>query len=860
MRKKIIIVALLLAFSTQTAFASILGNLIESSSMIIAPNTNYYKTSFMSEQKGVGKQTEYFAEYMPTTDVLPIVVTGESIWGKRTIMQAIDYMNKNHMQPMLGINASYFSFSTGVPMGHVISNGEITSKDGTTLPSIGFRKDGTAFIADLGIYTTATFGEYVVEVPHINKYCQSSTQVLNLYTDAFDTNTHAQTNTINIILSNIDNKLAIGQTTNGTVEDIIYTNGAVDIPAGKMVLTLNMTGNQWIKQLLQTLQVGDTVSIKSEASTNSELWNTVYNALGSEGKRLVSNGQIQSGFEAGSAPRTAVGITAKGSVIFYVLDGRQQGYSYGAKQATIAQRMMELGCVDALNLDGGGSTSIAGVYPGSDTASVFNSPSEGALRQVTNFIFLQNMRESTGELGGLYIYPQKQNILAGSSFQIETKAVDTTFYPVALPESITYSIESGAGSINQSGVLTAGSSGDVTIKVQSGEVTGTATYTIVDSPTTISVYNRDTDQEVESISANGGAVVNLYAKATFAGSPLPSTAESYIWRIETGDIGEITANGQLILSENKNASGIISVTAGNTMKRIPVTITGGTERLDLYPYSEISIDNNSLIVDIYSYNAGIHAENCIISMDNKNISNLKNMELSVIDGQHIRYRYPLDTDFFAGLHKVTVLSELETGYRALNTWSYAPKEEMNNPFADTSAHWAKDIISYMNQAGIINGIREGEALYFSPDEPITRAAFAVMMANYLESDLSAFGDVDLNVFADRSQIPQWSENAVKAMYKLGVINGSLDNGILYFNPLKPITRAEIMTIVSRTLPNGLRVAEVGYADKNAIPQWAAGAVGLLANAGLVSGYEDNTIRPQNPVTRAEAAAMLFNVY
>lgn len=154
MRKKIIIVALLLAFSTQTAFASILGNLIESSSMIIAPNTNYYKTSFMSEQKGVGKQTEYFAEYMPTTDVLPIVVTGESIWGKRTIMQAIDYMNKNHMQPMLGINASYFSFSTGVPMGHVISNGEITSKDGTTLPSIGFRKDGTAFIADLGIYTT----------------------------------------------------------------------------------------------------------------------------------------------------------------------------------------------------------------------------------------------------------------------------------------------------------------------------------------------------------------------------------------------------------------------------------------------------------------------------------------------------------------------------------------------------------------------------------------------------------------------------------------------------------------------------------------------------------------------------------
>lgn len=858
MRKKIITIALLLSFCTQTAFASILGNLIDSSAMLIAPNTNYYQTSFMSEQKGVGKQTEYFAEYMPNTDVVPTVVTGESIWGKRTIMQAIDYMKKNHMQPMLGINASYFSFSTGIPMGHVISNGEITSKDGTTLPSIGFRQDGSAFIADLGIYTTATFGEYVVEIPHINKYCQNSTQVLNLYTDAFDTNTHAQPNTINIILSNADNRIGLGQTTNAIVEDIVYTNGAVDIPEGKMVLTLNMDGNQWIKQLLQTLQVGDAVSIHSEASINAEQWNTARHALGSEGKRLVRDGQVQSGFEAGSAPRTAVGITAKGSVIFYVLDGRQQGHSYGAKQATIAQRMLELGCVDALNLDGGGSTSIAGVYPGSDTASVFNSPSEGGLRQVTNFIFLQNMREPSGELGGLYIYPQKQNVLAGGTFQVETKAVDTTFYPITLPENLAYSIENGQGTIDQSGVLTAGAGGDITIKVQSGGVSGTATYTVVDSPTAITVYNRDNDQQLESITANSGAVVNLYAKASFAGSEIPSSAESYTWRIESGDIGEITSGGQLILSENKNAGGIISVTAGSTTKRIPVTITSGTERLDLYPYSEISMENNTLYVDIYSYQAGINTEASAVTLDKADITAA--MEMTGIDGRHIRYSYPLRPDFFDGLHKVSVISALDTGYRALNTWNYTPEDSLDNPFADTDTHWARDVISYMNQAGIVNGIREEGTVYFSPDEPITRAAFAVMMANYLAVDLSGYNDVDLGVFADQAQIPQWSESAVKAMYKLGVISGSLDNEKLYFNPLMPITRAEIMTIIARTLPNGLRVADVGYADKNVIPQWAAGAVGTLANAGLVSGYTDNTIRPQNPVTRAEAAVMLFNVY
>ncbi len=860
MRKKLIIIALLLTFSTQTAFASILGNLIDSSSMLIAPNTNYYKTSFMSDQKGVGRQTEYFAEYTPTADVLPVVVTGESIWGRRTIMQAIDYMTQNHMQPMLGINASFFSLSTGVPMGHVITNGEITSKDGTTLPAIGFRADGTAFIADLGIYTTATFGEYIVEVPHINKYCQSSTQVLNLYTDTFDTNTHAQTNTINIVLSNVDQRLGIGKTTNTTVEEIIYADGAVDIPVGKMVLTLNMTGNQWIKQLLQTLQIGDSVSIHSEATADSDLWNTAYNALGSEGKRLVRDGQVQSGFEAGAAPRTAVGITGTGSIIFYVLDGRQQGYSYGAKQATIAQRMIELGCVDALNLDGGGSTTIAGVYPGSDAASVFNSPSDGGLRKVTNFIFLQNMREPTGEVGGLYIYPQKQNILAGSSYQLETKAVDTTFYPTALPAEMDYSIESGDGSVSSTGLLTVGSSGDVTIKVQSGQASGTATYTIVNNPSSISVYNRDNDQLLESITANGGAVVNLYAKATFAGSPLPSSAESYTWRIESGDIGEITPAGQLILSENKTASGIISVTAGTTTKRIPVTITGGIESLELYPYSEINMDGNTLTVDIFSYNAGIDPENCTINLDQENIVGQAQTEYIVVDGKHIQYRYPVDDTFFNEIHKVTVISGLETGYRALNTWSYTPEENRESPFADTQDHWAKDVITYMNRAGVINGMQEENTLYFAPDQAITRAAFAVMMANYLEVDLSAYQDVDLSVFADWSEIPQWAAGAVKAMYQLGVISGSLNNGQLYFNPLQSVTRAEIMTIISRTLPNGLRVADVGYADKASIPTWASGAVGILANAGLVSGYADNTIRPQNPVTRAEAAVMLFNVY
>src|SRR5699024_12389077 len=47
------------------------------------------------------------------------------------------------------------------------------------------------------------------------------------------------------------------------------------------------------------------------------------------------------------------------SLVFYTIDGRRSGYSIGASMTQVAQRLIELGCVSALCLDGGGSTTIS---------------------------------------------------------------------------------------------------------------------------------------------------------------------------------------------------------------------------------------------------------------------------------------------------------------------------------------------------------------------------------------------------------------------------------------------------------------------------------------------------------------------
>lgn len=111
---------------------------------------------------------------------------------------------------------------------------------------------------------------------------------------------------------------------------------------------------------------------------------------------LVENGQVVSGLEAGRAPRTALGIKADGSMVFYTIDGRQSGYSVGATYSQVAQRLIELGCVQAVALDGGGSTTLGATLPGSDHFTVLSSPSDGNQRAVSNCLFLVTTAQPTG--------------------------------------------------------------------------------------------------------------------------------------------------------------------------------------------------------------------------------------------------------------------------------------------------------------------------------------------------------------------------------------------------------------------------------------------------------------------------------
>ena len=86
-------------------------------------------------------------------------------------------------------------------------------------------------------------------------------------------------------------------------------------------------------------------------------------------------------------PRTAVGLNAgRTKMILLVVDGRKPGVAVGMNYDELAAEMIRLGCREALNLDGGGSSVMAVREPGAEKFHILNQPTDGRERAVANVL------------------------------------------------------------------------------------------------------------------------------------------------------------------------------------------------------------------------------------------------------------------------------------------------------------------------------------------------------------------------------------------------------------------------------------------------------------------------------------------
>ncbi len=106
-----------------------------------------------------------------------------------------------------------------------------------------------------------------------------------------------------------------------------------------------------------------------------------------DGKNVTDTYYHSNGYKS-NQPMNAIGLTEDGKVHIFVIDGRQETYSMGMDVNDLSNFFVSLGCVNAINLDGGGSATYASVHQGKQTLRLRNSPSDGKERAISNALLM----------------------------------------------------------------------------------------------------------------------------------------------------------------------------------------------------------------------------------------------------------------------------------------------------------------------------------------------------------------------------------------------------------------------------------------------------------------------------------------
>lgn len=119
------------------------------------------------------------------------------------------------------------------------------------------------------------------------------------------------------------------------------------------------------------------------------------------------------------------------------------------------------------------------------------------------------------------------------------------------------------------------------------------------------------------------------------------------------------------------------------------------------------------------------------------------------------------------------------------------------------------------------------------------------------------GTSDPLFFVDQDKLDAQARQAIALTVQAGIISGYEDGS---FRPDAPITRAEMGTMIARALklPFGEK-EESGFSDHAVIPSWARGPVEAIRKLGIVVGRDGNKFVPNGQATRAEAISMLFRM-
>ncbi len=280
---------------------------------------------------------------------------------------------------VVGVNGDLFAWADGRPSGILMRDGVLVSPPNGQRSSAGVTLDGTLDVRRIKFFGTWRGGGQRRSLNEFNK--APGKNGIALFTSDYGTSTPRISGSYSVLLSGFP-----ASTPNTDIAATVAStsqNGSVGIAPGTAVLVARGIA---ATKLQAEAPVGTTVALRLILQPG---WDTVGDAIGG-GPVLVRSGRpvyraneaFETSLLAPRHPRSAVGQTADGRILLVAVDGRQSGYSVGMTTFEMAQTLVRLGAVRGMQLDGGGSTTLA--FDG----KILNRPSDKTERPISNALML----------------------------------------------------------------------------------------------------------------------------------------------------------------------------------------------------------------------------------------------------------------------------------------------------------------------------------------------------------------------------------------------------------------------------------------------------------------------------------------
>jgi spore germination protein YaaH len=174
------------------------------------------------------------------------------------------------------------------------------------------------------------------------------------------------------------------------------------------------------------------------------------------------------------------------------------------------------------------------------------------------------------------------------------------------------------------------------------------------------------------------------------------------------------------------------------------------------------------------------------------------------------------------------------------------------PFTDLAGHWAEKEMAELYELGLLEGV--GSALS-APDRQVTRAEVCVFLCRLL----------NIKPLTPPSSAPaevrnHWAAAHLWSAIQHGLMAGDSGGASPLYRPGAPVTRAELSQFALNALhvPNTIDYSQRFYPDVTP-PAWYNNAVVTMRVFGIMTGFPDDTFRPQRGATRAETAAVIYRM-